>query len=225
MVDEPSRLERVGSRLMAHLEAVCVGRIQPTVHGALKRTAIDKRPAVDRVRVEPLGLVGDEIADLEHHGGLDQAVYAFAREDYAHWEAELSRTLPAGVFGENLTTIGADLQSARIGEHWRVGETLLELSGVRIPCSVFAGFMDEPQWVRRFTEHGVPGAYFRVLEPGTVAAGDPIEVVWVPDHEFTVGYAFRAGTTQPHLLEAMADEPALSRSLRKRVDTYLARHA
>ncbi len=210
---------------MAWVEAVSTGRIQPTEHGTLKRTAIDKRPVAGRIRVEPLGLVGDEIADLDHHGGLDQAVYAFAREDYAHWEAELGRPLEAGAFGENLTTVGADVQNARIGERWRVGEVLLELSGVRIPCSVFAGFVDEPRWIRRFTEHGVPGAYFRVLEPGGVAAGDPIEVVSVPDHEFTVGYAFRAGTTQPQLLEALAAEPALSRRLRSRVDKYLARRA
>lgn len=210
---------------MGQVEAVNLGRIQPTEHGTLKRTAIDKRPVTGRVRVEPLGLVGDEIADLDHHGGLDQAVYAFAREDYAHWEAELARPLAAGVFGENLTTVGVDIQNARIGERWRVGEVLLEVSGVRIPCSVFAGFVNEPQWVRRFTEHGVPGAYFRVLETGTVAAGDRIEAVWVPGHDVTVGYAFRAATTQPQLLEAMLDEPALSRSLRKRVDKYLTSRA
>jgi MOSC domain-containing protein YiiM len=210
---------------MAHLEAVCTGRIQPTEHGVLKRTGIDKRPVAGRVGVGVLGVAGDEIADLEHHGGEDQAVYAFAREDYVHWEAELGRPLTAGCFGENLTTVGMDIQNARIGERWRVGETMLELTGVRIPCATFAGFVDEPHWVRRFTEHGVPGAYFRVIKPGTVAAGDSIEMVSVPDHELTVGFAFRAGTTQPHLLAEMADEPALSRSLRKRVDKFLARHA
>lgn len=208
---------------MAHLEAVCAGRIQPTEHGVLKRTGIDKRPVDGRVRIEVLGVAGDEIADLAHHGGEDQAVYAFAREDYAFWEAELGRPMAAGGFGENLTTVGVDVQNARIGERWRVGETLLEVAGVRIPCSTFAGFVDEPHWVRRFTERGVPGAYFRVIEPGTVGAGDLIEVVSVPDHDFTVGYAFRAGTTQPHLLAALAEEPALSHSLRKRVDKYLAR--
>lgn len=208
---------------MARVEAVSVGRIRPTEHGTLKRTAIDKRPVAGRVRVEPLGLVGDEIADLGHHGGPDQAVYAFACEDYAFWEDELGRPLAAGAFGENLTTAGVDVQNARIGERWRVGDTLLELSGVRIPCSVFAGFMDEPQWVRRFTENGVPGAYFRVIEPGTVAASDPIEVVSVPDHDLTVGFAFRAGTTSPQLLPQLAAEPRLSHRMRARIDRYLAR--
>ena len=84
---------------MAHLEAVCIGRIQPTEHGSLKRTGIDKRPVAGRVAVGPLGLAGDQIADLDHHGGLDQAVYAFAREDYAFWEDELGRPLAAGGFG------------------------------------------------------------------------------------------------------------------------------
>ncbi|MCA0253520.1 MAG: MOSC domain-containing protein [Actinobacteria bacterium] len=208
---------------MAHLEAVCTGRIRPTEHGALKRTAIDKRPVAGRVQVQLLGLAGDEIADLKHHGGADQAVYAFAREDYAFWETELGRPLAAGCFGENLTTVGADLQNARIGERWRVGETLLEVSGVRIPCAVFAGFVDEPHWVRRFTENGVPGAYFRVIEPGTVAAGDAIEVISVPDHDLTVELAFRAGTTEPELLPLLATEPRLSYRLRARADRYLAR--
>ena len=210
---------------MAHLEAVCAGRIRPTEHGTLKRTAIDKRPVAGPVRLHPLGVDGDEIADQKHHGGLDQAVYAFAREDYAYWEAELGRPLGAGSFGENLTTVGLDVQGARIGERWRVGEAVLEVTGVRIPCSVFAGFLDQPQWVRRFTEHGVPGAYLRVVGPGVVAAGDLISIVEVPDHHLTVGYAFLAGTTRPDLLPALAAEPRLGHALRKRVDKYLARRA
>ncbi len=71
---------------MAILEAINRGTARPSEHGVLKRTAIDKRPVAGPVRIEPLGVDGDEIADLKHHGGLDQAVYAFAREDYAHWE-------------------------------------------------------------------------------------------------------------------------------------------
>lgn len=208
---------------MANLEAVSIGTTRPTGHGTLKRTAIDKRPAAGPVRVGQLGVDGDEIADLKHHGGVDQAVYAFAREDYAHWEAELGRPLAAGSFGENLTTVGLDVQGARIGDRWQVGGCLLEVTDVRIPCAVFAGFVDEPHWVRRFTEHGVPGAYLRVIEPGEVAAGDEITVAESRPHDLTIGYAFRAATTQPELLPALASEDRLGRELRSRVEKYLAR--
>lgn len=209
---------------MAYLEAVSIGSTRPTEHGVLKRTAIDKRPVDGPVRIEPLGVAGDQIADLKHHGGIDQAVYAFAREDYPFWEAELGRPLSAGSFGENLTTVGLDVQGARIGERWRVGTCLLEVTDVRIPCAVFAGFVDEPHWVRRFTEHGVPGAYLRVIEPGEVAAGDEITVAETRSHDLTIGYAFLAATTQPELLPPLASEDRLGRVLRGRVEKYLARN-
>lgn len=196
-----------------------VGRVQPTPHGKLKRTAIDKHPVEGPVRIGELGLTGDEIGDLVHHGGHDQAVYAFAREDYAHWEAELGRPLRSGVFGENLTTHGLDVQGARMGDRWRVGGTLLEVTSVRIPCSVFAGFLDEPRWVKRFTEHGVPGAYLRVLETGAVAAGDPIVIDERRDHDLTVGFVFRACTTERHLLARVAEEPRIGESLRAKATT------
>jgi MOSC domain-containing protein YiiM len=109
---------------VAILEAISTGKARPGTHGVLKRTAIDKRPVAGPVRIEPLGVAGDEIADLTHHGGIDQAVYAFAREDYAYWEDELGRPLAAGAFGENLTTVALDVQGARIGERWQVGGCL-----------------------------------------------------------------------------------------------------
>ncbi|MGV8908602.1 MAG: MOSC domain-containing protein [Propionicimonas sp.] len=210
---------------MAHLEAVNAGRITASEFGTLGRTAIDKRPLTGPVRIGALGVARDEIADLQHHGGTDQAVYAFAREDYAHWEAELGRLLAAGAFGENLTTVGLDVQGARIGERWQVGTCLLEVTGVRIPCSVFAGCVDVPHWVRRFTAHGVPGAYLRVVEPGEVSAGVSIAVTQTRPHDLSVGYAFRAATTEPALLPALAAEERLGRNLRSRVDKYLAQHS
>ncbi|HEY3338972.1 MAG TPA: MOSC domain-containing protein [Propionicimonas sp.] len=209
---------------MATLEAISTGTTRPGRHGVLKRTAIDKRPVEGAVRIEPLGVTGDQIADLKHHGGFDQAVYAFAREDYSHWEVELGRPLAAGSFGENLTTIGVDVQGARIGERWQVGACLLEVTDVRIPCSTFAGFVDEPDWVRRFTANGVPGAYLRVIEPGEVAAGDGITIAETRPHDLTVGYAFLAATTRPELLPALAAEERLGRMLRGRVDKYLTRN-
>jgi MOSC domain-containing protein YiiM len=100
----------------------------------------------------------------------------------------------------------------------------VEVTDVRIPCVVFAGFVDEPHWVRRFTARGVPGAYLRVIEPGDVAAGDPITIAETRPHDLTIGYAFRAATTQPELLPPLASEERLGRMLRGRVERYLARH-
>lgn len=206
---------------MASVEAISAGRVRPGKQ-RVRQTAIDKRPVQGPVRIEPLGVAGDEVADRRHHGGLDQAVYAFAREDYAHWEAELGRPLAAGAFGENLTTVGLDVQGARIGERWQVGGCLLEVTDVRIPCQTFADFIGEQHWVRRFTEHGVPGAYLRVIEPGEVRAGDSITVAETRPHDLTVGYAFRAATVEPALLPALAGEARLGRGLAGRVQKYLA---
>lgn len=172
-------------------------------------TGIGKVPVVGAVRVEdpgPKGLAGggvagDAVCDLRHHGGTHQAVYAFAREELDRWERELGRPLANGLFGENLTTLGVDVDGALLGERWRIGASLvLEVTDARIPCRTFAGRMGEPGWVRRFTERGAPGAYLRVVEPGEIRAGDPVEVVYRPDHEVTVALAFRAQTTRRELL-------------------------
>ncbi|MEO3868348.1 MOSC domain-containing protein [Nonomuraea sp. B12E4] len=83
--------------------------------------------ATGRVSVLANGLAGDERADKEHHGALSHAVYAYAGEDYFWWEGELGRELCAGLFGENLTTFGLDVNGALIGERWRVGSAVLEV--------------------------------------------------------------------------------------------------
>lgn len=184
--------------------------------GNLKRSAIDKRPVQGPVRVDRLGLEGDEVADTEHHGGIDQAVYAYAAEDLEAWSVELGRELVPGQFGENLTTVGLDVQGSRLGDRWRIGTALLEVCDVRIPCSVFQGFLDEQQWVKRFTLRGVAGAYLRVVEPGVVSTGDPIDVVERRPHDLTVAMAFRALTTQRHLLADLLAEPRVSAKIRRR---------
>lgn len=202
---------------MGFVESVNVGHAVDVPWGQLKRTAIDKRPVDGPVHVHYDGVGDDEIADLVHHGGAVQAVYAYAREDLDTWEQILGRELHAGQFGENLTTQGIDLNAARAGDRWRIGGALLELSGVRIPCSVFQGFLDERQWVKRFTQQGLPGAYFRVLGAGPVRAGDMIEIVEQRDHDVTVDLVFRALTTERHLVPRLAVEPRLDEFVRRRL--------
>ncbi|HEV7898059.1 MAG TPA: MOSC domain-containing protein [Planosporangium sp.] len=182
-------------------------------------TGIDKRPAAGPVEVRApgpkgsglgSGLVGDRVFDTANHGGDDQAVYAYAREDLDIWEAELGRSLSNGAFGENLTTSGLDVTGALIGERWRVGEqVVLEVATPRIPCSTFAHWMAEQGWVKHFTIRAVPGAYLRVIVPGEIRAGDPVVVVSRPEHDVTIGVTFRALTREPELLPRLLDVDAL----------------
>jgi MOSC domain-containing protein YiiM len=173
-------------------------------------TGIDKRPVRGDVEIIAprwpgvSGLAGDAIGDVDNHGGPEQAVYAYAREDLDAWGAKLGRPLECGAFGENLTTAGIDVSEARIGERWKVGERcILEVSSPRIPCRTFSVWLREERWERRFTRRGVPGAYLRVITPGRVRAGDAI-VASRPDHAVTVRLMFRALTLEKHLLPLLA---------------------
>ncbi|MER6944900.1 MOSC domain-containing protein [Nonomuraea sp. NPDC000554] len=160
--------------------------------GKLGRTAINKTPVTHRVEVRANGLAGDERADLANHGAPGHAVYAYAREDYDWWERELGREVLDGRFGENLTASGLDVNGALLGERWRIGTALLEVSGPRVPCVVFRNWMDEPGWVNRFTRAGRPGAYLKVVETGELGVGDEVEIVSRPEGSVTVAQSFLA---------------------------------
>jgi MOSC domain-containing protein YiiM len=195
---------------MAKVDSVNLGRPRPNPHKKIGWTGIGKQPTEEPVQLRGpgpkttglgSGLVGDFIGDGKHHGGDDQAVYAFQREDLDEWERRLRRQLPNGFFGENLTTVGLDVNDARIGERWRVGsEVVLQVTGPRIPCSTFRGWMGEKGWAKTFTAAGRPGAYLRVVTSGAIKAGDSIEVIARPDHDVTVTLLFKATTTERELL-------------------------
>ena len=202
-----------------HLRSLNIGRPRDNPWKGLAATGIDKRPVSHPVEVTApgpkgtgaVGLAGDRAYDVAHHGGADQALYAYAREDLDTWQERLGRPLHDGSsFGENLTTVGVDVNGALIGERWRIGtDVLLEVSCPRIPCATFAGWLDEPGWLRRFVEARQPGAYLRVVDEGSISAGDQIEVVFRPQHDVTVALAFRAFTTESELLPRLAVAEAL----------------
>jgi MOSC domain-containing protein YiiM len=194
----------------------------PDTSGNVEQTAIDKRPVAGRVAVRALGVDGDTQGDTEYHGGVDQAVYAYAREDADWWAAELDRTIEPGNLGENLTTSGVDVTGAVVGERWRIGTAELQVRCPRIPCATFQAFWGVPALVKRFTAHGAPGAYLAVLTEGEIGAGDAIEVVDRPGHGLTIGEYFRAWTTERALLPRVADCPDLGESHRRLVEMRLA---
>lgn len=206
------------------LLSVNVGQPRPSPKTEVMVTGIDKRPVDGPVMVTHagakgtgiVGLAGDRVYDVQHHGGPDQALYAYAREDLDRWAAELDRTLPSGMFGENLTTAGVDVNGALIGERWRVGaEVILEVSCPRIPCRTFAGWLAEEGWIKRFTQAARSGAYLRVIQPGEIRGDDPIEIVHRPGHDVSIEVVFRAVTLEPELLPRLLTADALPRDLRE----------
>jgi MOSC domain-containing protein YiiM len=208
--------------------SVNIGRPRTNPWKGLRATGIDKLPVDGPVAVfDPgpkgtgmVGLAGDRVYDVKHHGGSDQAVYAYAREDLDRWEDELGRPLANGNFGENLTTVGLDVNGALIGERWRVGpDVVLEVSCPRIPCATFQGWLEREGWIKRFTRAALPGAFLRVIEPGDIRAGDEVEILHRPGHDVTVALAFRAVTREPEQLGRLlaADAlPAETRELARR---------
>lgn len=204
---------------MATISSVNMGTAEPNPYKSVEATGIDKNPVDHPVAVRDpgpkftglgSGLVGDYIGDTANHGGSEQAVYAFAREDLDSWQQRLGRELPNGFFGENLTTLGIDVNDARIGERWRIGDTVvLQVTCARIPCSTFRGWVGEKGWLKTFTQVARPGAYLRVVTAGEIRSGDELEVIHRPDHDVTVSLVYRATTGArellPRLLAAGAD--------------------
>lgn len=168
------------------------------------RSGIDKRPADGPLWLGTSGVDGDTICDIQHHGGPDQAAYAYAVEDLRFWTAELGRPVGPGNVGENLTLSGVDCSGAVVGERWQVGAAALRVTAPRIPCRVFAGFLDVPDLVKRFLAAGLPGAYLAVDEPAAVQAGDPVTVLHRPAHGVTVAEVLAAQSGRRDLLDRVA---------------------
>lgn len=215
---------------MPRILSVNVGRPKDASWAGLGYTSMDKRAVDGAVRVHRNGLIGDVVSDTKHHGGPDQAVYVFAREDLDLWGSRLGVELHNGQFAENLTTAGLDVNEAVVGERWQIGSVLLEVCHVRTPCNDFKNWVgivgaDNKGWVKRFAAEARPGPYLRVLQEGELRAGDAIEVVHRPDHGLTVSTLFRA-LNLDHALRPLFAKPevlaVLGASGRAKTEEYAA---
>ncbi|WP_293855743.1 MOSC domain-containing protein [Sphingomonas sp. SCN 67-18] len=209
------------------IDALLTGRAVPFgVDG--EPSAIGKTPVDRPLRVGPMGIEGDEQADLVHHGGVDKAIHHYPRDHYAFWRARLgpdSLLNGPGAFGENITTTGLVEAGLCIGDRLRLGTALVEVSQARQPCWKLG---------RRFGIESVPatvvktaysGWYYRVIENGLVAAGDRLEMVDRPLPQWPVDLVFRlliGGTAkrEPALARALAALPQLSVTWRKRAAAF-----
>ena len=212
---------------MASLLSVNVGTPREVSWTRGRRTAMEKHPVAGPVTARTLGLDGDQVSNRSYHGGVDKAVYAFAREDLDHWGRELGRTLPDGFFGENLTTVGIDVNEAELGERWGIGSAELEVASIRTPCQTFSSWLrvsglDNRGWAARFTAAARPGPYLRVVQEGDIAAGDRIHVAHRPGHGVTVSTMFRAVRLDATLLPELLKVENLVEEARVKAEKYVA---
>jgi MOSC domain-containing protein YiiM len=201
---------------VATLRSVNVGRI--TVHehhGRQVSTGIFKEPVTGRVSTRGDNIDGDDQADRAVHGGPDRAAYAYASEDLVWWEGELGRDVPPGSMGENLTTTGLDVSGALVGERWRIGSAVFEVSAPRVPCYKLGIRMGDGRFPVRFAKAGRPGAYLRIVEHGDFGEGDVIEVVRRPEHDVSVALVARAYHEDHALAPLLLAAPELSAGWRE----------
>jgi MOSC domain-containing protein YiiM len=192
------------------LVSVNVGRIEAVAHhDRTVTTGIFKHPVAGRVATRGVNLVGDDQADRSVHGGPDRALYAYAAEDLEWWADQLDRPIAAGAMGENLTTADVDVTHSVIGERWRIGTVLVEVTAPRVPCFKLGIKMGDGRFPIRFAAAGRPGAYLRIIEHGELGAGDVITVTEVPDHDVTVALVAHAFHDDHSLAAKLLTAPAL----------------
>ena len=182
------------------IASVNVGRAREVlINGRKVLTAGGKQPVAGRLTLATLGLAGDEQADLSVHGGPTKAVYAYPSEHYPFWQtvraqarvAPWDEVLAPGALGENLTLSGVREADLWIGDRLRLPDGLLAVSEPRFPCAKFNAAMGFAQAGKLMAQSGYCGSYLAVIEPGSVAAGEPIELIPGP-REISLREIFRA---------------------------------
>lgn len=178
-------------RGVMRLESINAGRVETIAYDAKSHeTGICKYPVDGAVRLNSLGIPGDAILSTRHHGGLDQAIYAYSTDDYDWWSNEAGLEWSPGLFGENLTI--RDLPTdMHVGDRLLIGEVVLEATAPRIPCDTFAARMQDRGFGLAFRKAERPGIYFRVLNEGEIVAGDVVTLVESSEFDVSILDLFR----------------------------------
>jgi MOSC domain-containing protein YiiM len=146
-------------------------------HGKEFITGMCKKPAKIPLKLTKLGFEGDGVGDVKHHGGTDKAVCVYAVENYRYWEKILQREMPHAAFGENFTVTDMKEEHICIGDIYRAGTAVVQVSQPRQPCSTLAARYGRKDFVKLVVDSGRTGFYLRVLEEGIVKAGDSLLLV------------------------------------------------
>ena len=210
------------------IDAVLTGKAR--LFGRGEASAIAKTPTGDPLAVGFLGLAGDEQADLSVHGGPDKAIHHYPRDHYPFWRERLAghALLAApGAFGENISTTGLVESIVCIGDRFRLGSALVEISQGRQPCWKLGHRFGVTSVPATVVSSGRSGWYYRVIEEGAVAAGEALDLIERPLPDWTVARVFTlliggAGKRKPAALRALADMDALATNWRARAEKLLA---
>lgn len=210
------------------VEALLVGRIAP-FRDADEPSAIAKQPLSGPVAITRLGLAGDEQADRVHHGGPDKAIHLYPRDHYGFWQDELAGhplLTRAGAFGENVSTTGLVEEDVCIGDRFRLGSALVEVSQGRQPCWKLDHRFGRPGVLARVVTTGRCGWYLRVIEEGVAQAGDSLALVDRPLPTWSVARTFALliggkSKSDPAALRALAAMPLLAEPWRRRATDLL----
>ena len=203
--------------------AVLCGQVRP-FRGDDEPSAIGKLPVEHAVAVGPLGLAGDEQADRTVHGGIDKAIHHYPADHYAWWRAHLGDVplLGApGAFGENISTSGLDEQNVCLGDRFRLGTALVEVSQARQPCWKLDHRFGTKGVMAQVVKTRRTGWYYRVLEPGQVRAGESLELMERPYPDWPLASLFALliggdAKDRPADLRALRDVPVLAETWKVR---------
>ncbi len=192
-------------------------------------SAIAKTPADGAIDIGPLGLTGDEQGDRVHHGGPDKAVHHYPHDHYPHWRGVLGGhplLTGEGAFGENISTTGMLETDVCLGDRFRLGTALVEVSQGRQPCWKLDHRFGRAGVLAEVVRTARSGWYYRVIESGRVAAGDPCELTERPLPEWSVARCFNllvggGHKADPAAVRALANQPLLAAPWRTRAAQLL----
>ena len=157
------------------------------------KTGIFKSPTSNEVVITKTNIIGDQQADLINHGGEHKAVYGFSSAHYEYWIKELkNEKISFGMFGENFTISNLSEKDIYIGDQFRIGTALLEVSQPRVPCFKLGIALDNKSILKLFTQYYCTGVYFRVIESGVAKTGDQVILEKEAAHEISIRTLFQA---------------------------------
>ena len=193
-------------------------------NGKQTLTGIYKYPVDQPIYLDTEDVQGDTVVDRKYHGGIYKACYLFSADHYDYWKAKYPQLeWDWGMFGENLTIQGLDESQLRIGSTYRLGTALVQISQPREPCYKLGIRFGDQEILKQFIDHGRPGTYIRVLEPGTVSKGDSMELVTASESPLTIAQFYEllfAKEKDQHVLQQALHNEALPMEKREKLQKW-----